>query len=197
VRYASGTRTRATLADGEELTIVCHNNPDPDRLASAFALGRIAMGTGIDEHHRGDRRCIRGGDHEPDRAGSVLISGTGRTSERDALPQAADYLGTLEGVETAIVFGIVEDGVQLSARPTDSRIHIGDVLDEAVSDVGSAGGHREMPGGEVPLGIFADYTTDDTRLFAIVDQVMTARLVAELNLTTETGARTDPDGEDE
>lgn len=39
------------LSDGEELTIVCHNNPDPDCLASAFALGRIAMGAGIDEHH--------------------------------------------------------------------------------------------------------------------------------------------------
>ena len=129
--------------------------------------------------------------------GSVLISGIGRTSERDALPQAADYLATLEGVETAIVFGIVEDGVQLSARSTDSRIHIGDVLDSAFSDVGSAGGHREMAGGEVPLGIFADYTTDDDQLFAIVDQVMTARLVAELNLTTETETRSNTDGEDE
>ncbi|AZH25936.1 DHH family phosphoesterase [Haloplanus aerogenes] len=338
------------LADGEELTIVCHNNPDPDCLASAFALGRIAMAAGIDEHHilySGDishqqnrafvnlldidlkpfdpaavqdrpegsllafvdhavpganNRVPEGTpvdiviDHHPNEGiearfidhreqvgatatilteyvrelatemdaalgtallfairretlgflrgvtsaeydaagwlhehadgallrtlstpsitgatvdaiaeaitnrtvrGSVLISGIGRTSERDALPQAADYLATLEGVETAIVFGIVEDGVQLSARSTDSRIHIGNVLDGAFSDVGSAGGHREMAGGEVPLGIFADYTTDDTQLFAIVDQVMTARLVAELNLTTEAETRTKADGEDE
>jgi len=98
--------------------------------------------------------------------GSVLISGIGRTSERDALPQAADYLTTLEGVETAIVFGIVKDGIQISARSTDSRIHIGNVLDGAFSDVGTAGGHREMAGGEVPLGIFAEYATDDTQLFA-------------------------------
>ena len=94
--------------------------------------------------------------------GSVLISGIGRTSERDALPQAADYLVTREGVETAIVFDIVEDGVQLSARSTDSRSHIGDVLDAAFSDAGSAGGHREMAGGEVLLSIFANYTTDNT-----------------------------------
>jgi len=66
-------------------------------------------------------------------------SGIGRTSERDALPQAADYLTTLEGVETAIVFGIVKDGIQISARSTDSRIHIGNVLDGAFSDVGTAG----------------------------------------------------------
>lgn len=37
-----------------------------------------------------------------------------RTSERDALPQAVDYLATLEGVETAIVFGIVDQ--VMSAR---------------------------------------------------------------------------------
>jgi nanoRNase/pAp phosphatase (c-di-AMP/oligoRNAs hydrolase) len=117
--------------------------------------------------------------------GSVLISGIGRTSERDALPQAADYLATLEGVETAVVFGVVDGGIQLSARSTDARIHIGDVLNEAFSDVGSAGGHREMAGGEVPLGIFAEYTTDETQLFEIVRQVITARLVAELNLVTD------------
>jgi nanoRNase/pAp phosphatase (c-di-AMP/oligoRNAs hydrolase) len=120
--------------------------------------------------------------------GSVLLSGIGRTSERDALPQAADYLATLEGVETAVVFGIIDDGIQLSARSTDSRVHIGQVLDAAFEDVGSAGGHREMAGGEVPLGVFADFTTDDHQLFAIVEQVVTNRLAAELNLSEEAGS---------
>jgi len=338
------------LAAGEELTIVCHNNPDPDCLASAFALGRIAMAAGIDERHilysgdishqqnrafvnlldidlqsfepeavqdrpegsllafvdhavPGANNRVPAGtpvdiviDHHPNEAieaafidhreqvgatatilteyvrelntemdtdlatallfalrretlgflrgatraeydaagwlhehadnallrtlstpsvtgatvdaiakaitsrsvrGSVLISGIGRTSERDALPQAADYLATLEGVETAIVFGVVDDGIQISARSTDSRIHIGDVLDEAFGDVGSAGGHREMAGGEVPLGLFADFTTDDAQLFAIVDQVMSARLVAELNLSTEPGTRDNEEAQGE
>lgn len=327
---------RELLVDAEELIIVCHNNPDPDCLASAFALGRIAISTGLDEHHilysgdlshqqnrafvnlldidlkpfeaavvqdRPGRSLLAFVDHavpgannrvpegtpvdividhhpsdeidarfidhrervgatatiltkyvreldvdidvalgtallfairretlgflrgttpdEYDAAGwlhehadgallrtlstpsisgatvdaiakaitnrtvrgSVLISGIERTSERDALPQAADYLATLEGVETAIVFGIVADGIQLSARSTDSRLHIGNVLNRAFEDVGSAGGHREMAGGEVPLGIFAEDTIDDTQLLTIVEQVMTARLIAELNLS--------------
>jgi nanoRNase/pAp phosphatase (c-di-AMP/oligoRNAs hydrolase) len=114
---------------------------------------------------------------------SVLISHVGRTRERDALPQAADYLATLEGVETAIVFGIVEESIHLSGRSTDARIHIGEVLSRAFEDVGSAGGHREMAGGEVPLGIFADYTDDDSDLVTIVEQVVTARLLAGLNVT--------------
>jgi len=40
---------RDLLAESEEITIVCHNNPDPDCLASALALGRIAAAAGIDE----------------------------------------------------------------------------------------------------------------------------------------------------
>jgi nanoRNase/pAp phosphatase (c-di-AMP/oligoRNAs hydrolase) len=121
-----------------------------------------------------DNRTIRG---------AVLISHVGRTSERDSLPQAADYLATLEGVETAIVFGIVNDAIHISARSTDARVHIGDALAKAFEDVGSAGGHQEMAGGEIQLGIFADYTTDDDQLFEIVESVITARLVAGLNLT--------------
>jgi nanoRNase/pAp phosphatase (c-di-AMP/oligoRNAs hydrolase) len=329
------------LSEGDELTIVCHNNPDPDCLASALALGRIAASAGIDErrivysgdishqqnrafvnlldidlkqfdaaavrdrppgslvafvdhsipgannrvpegtaldividHHPADDVTARFVDHrteigaaatmltehvrelgvdvddtlatallfairsetlgflrgatraeydaagylhpQADRGllrqisspsvtgetldaiataienrttkGSVLVSHVGRTTERDALPQAADYLATLEGVDTAIVFGIVHDSIHLSARSPDPRIHAGDVLREAFEDVGSAGGHHDVAGGEIPLGIFADYTSNDAELLAIVAQVITTRLFAQLNITG------DPDG---
>jgi len=324
---------RALLSEASELTVVCHNNPDPDCLASALALGRIAAAAGIDErrilysgdishqqnrafvnlleldlrpfepamvqdraagsllafvdhavpgannrvpegtpvdlvfdHHPADSIDARFVDHresagatatilteyvraldvEVDAAlatallfairretlgflrgataaeyeaagflhpaadadllrrlstpsvsgatidaigtaignrtvrGSVLLSHVGRTSERDALPQAADYLATLEGVETAVVFGVVDEAIQISARSTDPRVNVGDALATAFADVGSAGGHREMAGGEIPLGIFADYAEED--LIAIVEQVVTSRLVAALNL---------------
>ena len=117
--------------------------------------------------------------------GSTLITGVGHTSERDALPQAADYLATLEGVQTAVVFGIVDDSVQLSARSTDSRVHVGNALSAAFDDVGSAGGHREMGGGEVPLGIFAGYDLDDATFLGIVERVVTQRLSAALGLDDE------------
>ncbi|MFD1513404.1 DHH family phosphoesterase [Halomarina rubra] len=330
---------QAMLADGEELTIVCHNNPDPDCLASAFALGRIAANAGIDErrilysgdishqqnrafinllemnltafdtdavmnrpedslvafvdhsspgannevpegtpidividHHPADDIEARFVDHREsigatatilteyvreldiqmqtslatallfairretlgflrgatedeyaaaghlhsladrdllrtlatpsvsgatvdaiaeairtrDVRGSVLISHVGRTSERDALPQAADYLATLEGIQTAVVFGIIDDSIHMSARSTDPRIHVGSLLREAFSNVGSAGGHREMAGGEVPLGVFAGYE-DEERLVSMVVQVITDRLVAALNLSEDRG----------
>jgi nanoRNase/pAp phosphatase (c-di-AMP/oligoRNAs hydrolase) len=117
--------------------------------------------------------------------GAVLISHVGRTSERDAVPQAADYLATLEGVQTAVVFGLVDDAVHLSARSTDSRVHVGEALDRAFDDLGSAGGHREMAGGELPLGLLADYTDDQSLVVDIVEQVVTTRLFATLNLAKE------------
>ena len=123
--------------------------------------------------------------------GAVLLSHVGRTGERDSLPQAVDYLVRLEGVETAIVFGLVGDAVHISARSPDPRVHVGDVLHGAFDDVGSGGGHHDAAGGEIPLGIFADYTSDDRRLLDIIERVITARLVAELNLSDET-ERPDP-----
>ncbi|WP_267643808.1 DHH family phosphoesterase [Haloarchaeobius amylolyticus] len=124
-----------------------------------------------------DNRVIRG---------SVLISHAGRTSERDALPQAADYLSDMEGVDTTVIFALIDDVVEISARSTDSRIHIGDALKDAFGDVGSAGGHRQMAGGQIPLGLFADYA-DDGGLVGIVESIVTKRLVEELHLSDRNG----------
>ncbi len=117
---------------------------------------------------------------------SVLISHVGRTTERDSLPQAVDYLVRLEGVQTAIVFGLVRNAIHISARSPDPRVHVGDILHEAFKDVGSGGGHHDAAGAEISLGIFKDYTSDDEELLNIVEQVITARLVSELNLSEET-----------
>ncbi|WP_435100329.1 DHH family phosphoesterase [Halorubrum sp. N11] len=116
---------------------------------------------------------------------AVLITHVGRTSERDALPQAVDYLVRLEGVQTAIVFGIVNDTIQISARSRDARVDVGGVLNTAFEDVGSGGGHYDVAGGEIPLGIFADYTSDDARLLEMIEQIITARLLSELNLSED------------
>ncbi|WP_135663752.1 DHH family phosphoesterase [Halorhabdus rudnickae] len=117
--------------------------------------------------------------------GAVLISHVGRTTERDALPQAVDYLVRLEGVQTAIVFGLVEDAIHISARSPDARVNVENILNEAFEDVGSGGGHHDVAGGEIPLGIFADYTSDDDQLLDIIEQIITARLFAELNLSED------------
>ncbi len=86
--------------------------------------------------------------------GSYLISNVGETKNKDALPQAADYLIKLEGVSTAIVFGKVENKIQVSARNTDVRVDLGEAIREAYGEIGSAGGHQRMAGAQISIDEF-------------------------------------------
>lgn len=88
--------------------------------------------------------------------GSSLVACIGRTTERDALVQAADYLLNTEGINTTLVFGIVDGTIQVSARSIDPGIDVGSALERAFEDVGSAGGHARMGGAQIPLGLFGD-----------------------------------------
>lgn len=87
--------------------------------------------------------------------GSYLISFVEFITERDALPQAAELMLQMEGVSTALVFGIDKDKVQLSARSVDSRINLAFLLQKAFGFM-NAGGHANMAAGSIDLGIFGD-----------------------------------------
>ena len=114
--------------------------------------------------------------------GSTLVSGIGRTTERDALPQAADYLLNLEGVNTVLVFGIVDDTIRMSARSIDPRVNVGRVLREAFGEIGRAGGHHDMAGAQIPLGLFADEAGDDEALGEFVSLRIKRRFFRSMNL---------------
>lgn len=86
-----------------------------------------------------------------DRRGAVVVANVGHTPETDALPQAADYLLNVEGVDTTLAFGIVNGSVRLSGRSIDRGVNVGAVLTEAYGEVGSVGGHHDMAGGHLPL----------------------------------------------
>lgn len=113
---------------------------------------------------------------------SALISGVGRTTERDALPQAADYLMNLEGISTVLVFGIIEDKIQMSARSNDSRVNLNRIVREAFGDVGSAGGHQDMAGAQIPLGIFSDMVENDSKLIELTSDIVRTRFFKAMNL---------------
>lgn len=115
--------------------------------------------------------------------GSILVSHAGRTTERDTLPQAADYLLNLEGVSTTVVFGVIDDTVHISARSRDSRIHVGEVMRRTFDDIGSAGGHRDMAGGSIPLGLFGTLEDRDEQLIDLVAATLTRRLFSALSET--------------
>ncbi len=107
---------------------------------------------------------------------SFLLSFAGFINDRDALPQAADFLLRLEGISTAVVFGVIKDTVYISARNKDVRIHMGEVLRRAFGDVGSAGGHAHAAGAQIPLGIFGD-TSEKELLAKLITEAIKKRLL--------------------
>jgi len=105
--------------------------------------------------------------------GSYLVSNVGFIRDRDALAQAADFLLKLEGVTTTLVYGIVEgEFIYISARTKDIRINIGDVLQEAFKDFGSAGGHNGMAAAQIPLGVFSNVQDKDA-LIKLCEEAVT------------------------
>ncbi len=115
---------------------------------------------------------------------SFLISFAGFINDRDALPQAAEFLLRLEGISTVLVFGVLKDKVYLSARNKDVRINIGEVLRRAFGDVGSVGGHAHSAGGQIPLGIF-ESATDKNVLGKLITEAIRRRFLNALGIEIE------------
>lgn len=85
--------------------------------------------------------------------GAFAVSDVGTVSNGDAIPQAADELRRLEGINAVVILGDDTEAIQLSGRSTDDRVHMGKVLETAVESVpmAEAGGHARMGGGRIPL----------------------------------------------
>lgn len=117
-----------------------------------------------------------------EKQGSTLISSIGRSTESGALPQAANYLLQLEGIQTVLVMGIVDGQLRLSAQSFDPRINVGDVVEQAFGSFGSAGGHPDRAGGQLSLGIFAESGAAETAIEEQLFTVVANRFFGALNL---------------
>lgn len=102
--------------------------------------------------------------------GSFALTSVDFIRDRDTLPQAADFLLRLEGVNTVIVYGIVDDVIHISARTNDIRVNLGEALEKAFGKQ-SAGGHAKMAGGQIKLGIFGDVDEKEALLRLARDAV--------------------------
>lgn len=121
-----------------------------------------------------------------DTRGSSLVASVGRTPETDALPQAADYLLNLEGIDTVLVYGLVGDAIRMSARSIDPRVNVGETLEEAFGELGAVGGHHDMAGGRIDLGLFADAPAepDADDVLSFIGRRVERRFFDRLNLDT-------------
>ncbi len=117
--------------------------------------------------------------------GSYLISNVGTIRNRDTLAQAADYLLTLEGITTTIVFGLGEDHIYISGRSRDVRVNIGKVMREAFGE-DKAGGHAALAGAQIPLGVFGG-TKDKQTLLKLAEEVVVKRLFSVIGIQEKSG----------
>jgi nanoRNase/pAp phosphatase (c-di-AMP/oligoRNAs hydrolase) len=104
--------------------------------------------------------------------GSYLASFVEFINDRDALPQAAEVMLQLEGVDTVLVSGICADKVYLSARSRDPRVNLGLLLQKAFGK--DAGGHPTMAAGTIDLGIFG-VVTDKKALLKVTSDAVKKR----------------------
>ena len=115
--------------------------------------------------------------------GSYLMSNVGSVRDRDALPQAADYLLNLEGVTTTIIFGLTEDTIHLSGRSKDVRVNVGEVMREAFGEE-HGGGHATSAGAQIPLGVFSG-TKDKHTLMKLVEEAIIKKLLDVIGVDME------------
>ncbi|MGO9566472.1 MAG: DHH family phosphoesterase [Desulfomonilaceae bacterium] len=81
----------------------------------------------------------------------IAISCLGKIHSEAIIPELADVLLRLEGVSWSLCIGERNDLLILSMRST-SRLHkAGAVIRRLVGKAGSAGGHKEMAGGQIPV----------------------------------------------
>jgi nanoRNase/pAp phosphatase (c-di-AMP/oligoRNAs hydrolase) len=117
--------------------------------------------------------------------GSVLLSCVGQLSKRDALAQAADRLLALEGVSTTVVYGYQDGTIFVSARSQGTDIDLGEVLRDAFGRIGSAGGHADMAGAQLALGVLGAVEEREEPLGEIVEAVVNGRFLEALDNRTE------------
>ncbi len=92
-----------------------------------------------------------------------LLAGAGEIPDRDSLSVAADFLVRLEGVEAAVVFGILHGDLFVSARANAPSLDMGRLLRRAFGRAGSAGGHAGSAGARVPLEVLGRAQTAESR----------------------------------
>ena len=115
-----------------------------------------------------------------DARGSVIASCVGEITDRDALAQAADRLLDLEDASVTFVYGYMDGVIYGSARARGADLDVGELLRDALEQAGSAGGHANMAGAQVPVGIL-EAVADDESFDEVVEAFVSGRFFEALD----------------
>lgn len=81
----------------------------------------------------------------------VVVSYIGSISYPDLAAEMADLLLRLEGARWVMCMGVYQDNLILAVRARSQRGGAGQLVRAIVGDRGTAGGHGNMAGGQVPI----------------------------------------------
>jgi len=84
--------------------------------------------------------------------GTAVVAHLGEMHRPDMAAEMSDVLMRLQGVQWVLCSGFYNSVLLLSLRSTQETPGAGVVAQDIVRDIGSAGGHGTVGGGQVPLG---------------------------------------------
>lgn len=114
--------------------------------------------------------------------GAYLVSNVGYVKDKESIPQAADLLVMLEGINTVLVFGVIGEDVYISGRNRDVGLNMGEIMRKAFGKDGPAGGRVTSGAARIPLGLFKDLTSEKKVLIEMIEASISSRFYEQLNL---------------
>ena len=82
----------------------------------------------------------------------------------------------MEGVQITLAYGFMDDTIYVSGRARGSELDLGETLRDAFGAIGDAGGHADMAGAQIPLGILGETGSEQAGSLAeIVREVVEER----------------------
>lgn len=112
---------------------------------------------------------------------NVVISNVGFIKNRDVLVEVVDFFFRLEGIIIVLVFGIVEDYIEMLVRIWDVCVNIGKVMKEVFGEIGSGGGYVCVGGVRILFGFFK-LVKDKNFFFRFVEEVIMEKFFEVLNI---------------
>jgi nanoRNase/pAp phosphatase (c-di-AMP/oligoRNAs hydrolase) len=126
----------------------------------------------------------------------ACVAHLGRIDNPDMVAEMADFLLRCEDLRWTMVTGIYEQTLHFSLRSTDKNARAGSLARRVVGVMGSAGGHGQMAGGQVPLND-ADKRTRERVVKAVTDRFLSdvkAKRSLKRSLVAEATEDTDTQG---
>jgi nanoRNase/pAp phosphatase (c-di-AMP/oligoRNAs hydrolase) len=116
---------------------------------------------------KGDLSVLSRAFHKPTIKDDVIYVHLDDLTREDIVPYIADFCLEVEGIEWAVVSGVYDRKVVLSARNYGTTRSAGELLRAAFSAYGSAGGHRSMAKAVIPIDSLEGKDAKDPQRFVL------------------------------